>query len=64
MYLTVRRAIEQWIVWMIVNALSSIMWISIVMNGEKAYSTVIMWVTYFVLAIYFYAKWRKEIKEG
>lgn len=64
MYLTVRRAIEQWIVWMIVNALSSIMWISIVMNGEKAYSTVIMWVTYFVLAIYFYAKWCKEIKEG
>ena len=64
MYLTVKRAIEQWIVWMIVNALASIMWINIVIGGEKAYSTVIMWVTYFILAIYFYAKWRKEIKEG
>ena len=64
MYLTVKRAIEQWVVWMLVNALASIMWINIVIGGEKAYSTVIMWITYFILAIYFYAKWRKEIKEG
>ena len=61
MYLTVRRAIEQWIAWMIVNALSSIMWINIVLNGEKAYSTVIMWIVYFILAIYFYTKWEKDI---
>ena len=63
MYLTVKRAIEQWIVWMIVNALASIMWINIVIGGEKAYSTVIMWITYFILAIYFYIKWRREIKQ-
>lgn len=63
MYLTVKRAIEQWIVWMIVNALASIMWINIVMTGEKAYSTVIMWVIYFILAIHFYIKWKNEIKQ-
>lgn len=61
MYLTVRRAIEQWVVWMIVNGLSAIMWAAIAINGEKVYSTVIMWSVYFVLAIYFYFCWKKEI---
>lgn len=63
MYLTVKRAIEQWLVWIIVNALSVIMWCSIIAHGEKAYSTVIMWSVYFVLAIYFYFAWKKEIQE-
>ena len=61
MYLTVRRAIEQWIVWMVVNGLSAFMWSSIALNGEKVYSTVIMWSAYFILAIYFYKSWKKEI---
>jgi len=63
MYLTVRRAIEQWIVWMIVNGLSAVMWASIAINGGKVFSTVIMWSVYFVLAIYFYFCWKKEIDE-
>ena len=63
MYLTVRRAIEQWIFWMVVNGLSAIMWINIALSGEKVYSTVIMWCVYFVLAIYFYINWKKDLKE-
>ena len=64
MYLTVRRAIEQWIVWMVVNGLSFIMWLDLVVfSGTKAYSTVLMWGVYFILAIYFYIEWKKEIKE-
>ena len=61
MYLTVKRAIEQWIVWIIVNGLTAIMWINIVINGEKAYSTVVMWVMYLILAIYFYREWKNEV---
>ena len=61
MYLTVRRAIEQWVVWMVVNGLSALMWILIALSGEKVYSTVIMWSVYFILAIYFYINWRREI---
>lgn len=64
MYLTVRRAIEQWVVWMVVNGLSAIMWAAIALNGEKVYSTVIMWSVYFVLAIYFYISWKREIKNN
>ena len=62
MYLTVKRAIEQWIVWIIVNGLSFIMWLNLVIHGAKAYSTVLMWGVYFILAIYFYIMWKKELQ--
>ena len=62
MYLTIRRAIEQWVIWMIVNGISVLMWANLVMHGAKTYSTVIMWSVYFVLAIYFYFEWKKEVK--
>ena len=62
MYLTVKRCIEQWIVWIVVNGLSLIMWINAVLHGAKTYATVIMWAFYFVAAIYFYYVWKKEIK--
>ena len=61
MYLTVRRVVEQWILWMIVNGLSFIMWFFIVLSGERVISTVLMWGIYFILAIYFYIDWKKEL---
>ncbi len=61
MYFTVKRCIEQWFVWMIVNGLSSLMWLNLVLHGAKTYSTFIMWCVYFFLAVYFYFQWKKEI---
>ena len=61
MYLTVKRCIEQWLFWMIVNGLSFTMWLIIALKGGRVYSTVIMWAVYFFLAFYFYAQWRREI---
>ena len=60
MYLTVRRAIEQWFIWMIVNGISVVMWLNLVLHGAKTYSTVIMWGVYFILAVYFYFEWKKD----
>lgn len=62
MYLTVRRAIQQWIFWMGVNLLSLIMWLNVALLGERVWSTVIMWAVYLFLAVYFYIIWRKEFK--
>lgn len=62
MYLTVKRCIEQWIVWILVNSLSSFMWFKLIINGSKAYSTLVMWIVYLLLAIYFFVMWKKEIK--
>jgi len=63
MYYTVRRAIEQWFIWAGVNFVSLIMWVIIAIQGEKVYSTVLMWFVYFVLALYFYASWKKELSQ-
>lgn len=64
MYLTVRRAIEQWIFWMVVNTLSLIMWIAVAISGARVYSTIAMWTIYLFLAVYFYIVWKKEIKNN
>lgn len=61
MYLTVKRAIEQWLAWMVVNSLSLVMWIQVALSGGKVISTVIMWAVYLFLAFYFYYEWKKEI---
>ena len=62
MFFTVKRYIEQWNIWIIVNGLSFLMWLSLIFKGGKAYSTLIMWGFYFILAIYFYIVWNKDFK--
>lgn len=59
---TVKRCVEQWYAWTIVNALCVIMWIGAYLNGSHCFATILMWFTYFVLGIYFLANWNKELK--
>lgn len=63
MLLTVKRCVEQWYIWLVVNALSTIMWVQAYLNGSNCLATVIMWATYFILAIYFLVEWKKELKK-
>lgn len=62
LYLTVRRCVEQWYAWIIVNFLSSIMWIIAYIKGSHCLGTVLMWVIYSILAVYFLIQWKKELK--
>jgi len=62
--ITVRRGIEQWYFWFIVNIIATIMWFKSYISGVNCLATIIMWITYTVLAIYFYVEWKKEIKRG
>ncbi len=61
--LTVKRCIEQWYFWLVVNGLSTVMWVEAYLNGSNCLATVFMWVTYFALAFYFLRTWQKEIDE-
>ena len=61
MYLTVKRCIEQWFAWLIVNGAAFIMWLQLVIAGENTYSTMFMWGAYFVITIYYFFIWKKEI---
>lgn len=60
--LTVKRCIEQWYIWFIVNGLSLIMWIYAYLNGSNCFATVLMWTTYLILSVYFLTEWKKDIK--
>lgn len=62
MILTVKRCIEQWYFWIIVNTVSVIMWFFAYLNNSNCFATVIMWFVYFVLGIYFLIKWQNEIE--
>ena len=62
--LTVRRCVEQWYIWFVVNGLSVIMWIEAYINGSNCFATILMWATYFVLSIYFLYTWKKELNDN
>ena len=61
MYLTVRRCVEQWIMWSVVNTLSIIVWFNIYTDGGRTFSTLLMWCCYLITGIYFYIKWQKSL---
>lgn len=63
MYLTVKRSIEQWIAWTVVNVTSCIIWLSIIASGGKTVATLLSWLIYTFLGIYFYIQWHKELKK-
>jgi len=60
--LSVKRLTEQWILWIIVNIVSVIMWgISFAQGGDNI-ATLAMWSVYLVNAVIMYIKWYKEAK--
>lgn len=63
MLMTVKRCIEQWALWTIVNLLSIYMWFIVFSNGEKTFSIFLIRIVYFILGIYFFISWRKQLRE-
>lgn len=61
--LTVKRCIEQWYIWFFVNFVSLIMWIFAYMNGSNCFATILMWLVYLILAVYFLVQWKKEVND-
>jgi nicotinamide mononucleotide transporter len=59
--LTVKRCIEQWFVWFIVNGISMFMWIGAYLDGSNCFATILMWFIYWLLSVYFYFTWKKEL---
>lgn len=61
MFLTVKRCIEQWAFWTIVNAVSIYLWFVVYSSGENTFSLFLIRIVYFILGIYFFFKWRKQL---
>ena len=61
LYLTVKRCIEQWYIWFLVNVLTFIMWLGAYLNGFNCLNTVIMWLIYVFFSVYFLVEWKKSL---
>lgn len=60
--LMIKRFMEQWIIWIIVDIVSVIMWIAAFFNGGESIAVLIMWSVFLVNAVIMFVKWLKESK--
>ena len=60
MLLTVRRAIEEWILWIMVDAVEVFMWWRAWTAGEGAISVLLMWLLFLMNGIYLLALWMRH----
>lgn len=58
--LLMKRYMEQWIIWIIVDGVSIFMWVMAFFNEGESVATLLMWSVYFVNAIIMFIKWYKE----
>ncbi len=62
MLLNVKRFIEQWGVWTLVNIISIFLWFEIFSKGEGVFSIFIVRIIYLIMGIYFYFRWKNDLK--
>ncbi len=59
MILTVRRAIEEWVLWIAVNAIEVVMWYKAYSQGTGHLSILLMWLLFLANGIYLFSLWRR-----
>ncbi len=64
MIMTVRRCVEQWFLWTVVNVASIVMWLRVYMQEGGAMASLLMWCIALANGIIFYYQWSKEVKNG
>ena len=64
--LMLKRYAEQWIMWIVVNVLSIILWvITLDITGGNDYTMIVMWTAFLANSIYGYINWiRMSKKQG
>ena len=61
MVMTVKRCIEQWILWIIVNFISIYMWYQVYLAGGPG-ASLLMWIVALCNSFIFLYQWTKEVK--
>lgn len=59
--LSVKRLTEQWVLWIVVDVVTVIMWAVNFANGGESIATLLMWSIYLLNAIFMYIKWKREV---
>ena len=63
MVMSIKMCMEQWTLWFIVNAVSTVMWAVAFYRGSESISTLVMWSVYLANSIVMHLKWSYEIKK-
>ncbi|UUV47117.1 nicotinamide mononucleotide transporter [Bacillus phage vB_BanS-Thrax5] len=62
--LMLKRYAEQWLLWIVVNILTIILWFNAFMADGNSITILVMWCMYLVNSTYGYIKWSKNAKQN
>lgn len=63
-FLMLKRFAEQWVLWIVVNMISIVLWIvTLVNSGGNDWSMLVMWTAFLFNSIYGYVNWLKMSKK-
>ena len=62
--LSVRRLMEQWVLWIVVDVVTVVMWAVNFAKGGETVATLAMWSVYLVNAFIMFYRWYKESKKN
>ena len=60
MVISVKMYMEQWVIWIVVDIVTVIMWAVAFAGGNESIATLLMWIVYLGNAVIMYFKWNKE----
>lgn len=62
--LSVWRLTEQWVLWIVVDIVTVIMWAVNFAQGGETIATLAMWSVYLLNAVFMYIRWNREAKQN
>ncbi len=62
MMLTVKRAIEQWYLWIAVNAIEVVMWFGVWQTSGAMVSVLLMWLLFLANGVYMFRLWLRAAR--
>lgn len=63
MIISIRMYAEQWILWIVVDVVTVVMWGVAFAQGNDSIATLLMWIVYLGNAVVMYFKWRREARK-
>lgn len=62
--LMINRYAEQWVIWIVVDIVTVIMWLVAYVNGDGGIAVLLMWMVYLTNAVIMFIHWMKEAKKN
>ena len=56
----IKRFMEQWVIWIVVDVVSVIMWIAALSTEGASIAVLLMWAVYLANAVIMFVKWYRE----